>query len=588
MNEPASIAGLGDALRVLFAGGSLPADATFVAAVSALAIALVHATLGARLVRISILVRDVATLFAPRARGDRDASLRRELDRTFSGSLLSETWSELSRRRREFDAQSPDERSAARLAELLVERPLIPFGVRRRLLRSLPALLASLGGAATLASLAGGLASVGAGAPIAPVAGLALRGAFVGLLFATLAAALASVLEGAADALGARLCQLVERSHRSITPIEAQLRGAEAQRQGFERVSALFVQVAQDLRDSLDRGLARIERSTASAANLVGEEQRRVLELVIDELSGLVRRGVDEHVGALRSSLERATAQQTALDQRMATTIGEVARSAEGNARVAGTLERAAEAMDEAAGTIAGSAADLKPLVGHLGEVAAAIERAAIRVGQVQAMQLDGDGAQSSALAALRTDIARIGDQLARGAGELRRTVAPPERPAPASRPERGDVAPDDLASELARIEERTARSTDGAAARAPIARIDLVPIAAVPPIAEAQPASPEGDSLASASANTVGRSGFSALLSRYKAPQFSIDELPEPLRDFDADELSERAQTAPAPHDEAAASEARASEAQTPPAASDESEEERRRRRLDRFLGRR
>ncbi|MEZ4217160.1 MAG: hypothetical protein R3E88_11830 [Myxococcota bacterium] len=618
MNEPASVAvaGLGDALSLLFASGDAAGDALVatVAGIGLAAIACVHGSLAARLARVGVLVRDVAHLYASRARADRDGTLRRDLDRTFTGSLLSDAWTELARRRREIDAQAqaPDERSAARFADVLAERPLIPFGVRRRLLGSLPALLAALGGSATLAMLAAGLGASASGTAIAPIAGLALRGAFVGLVLATLAAALASVLEGAADALTARLCAFVERSHRSLTPVEAQLRNADAQRLGFERVSALLVQVAQDLRDTLDRGLGRIERSTASAASLVGEEQRRVLELVIDDLSGLVRRSVEDHVGALRGSLERAAEQQGALDERMAATATQVRAGAESTARVAGTLERAAEAMDEAAGTIAGSAGELKPLVGHLGEVASAIERAAIRIEQVQAMQRPGEDAAASALAALRTDVARIGEQLVAGTDALRRQAATSAHDAA---PERRALlhADRDVVDAIEELEQR-ALALRERAAEAP-RPAPAPPTAAAPapaPRAEAPAPAPEAldedlaiggppdaadDPLAEPVA-AVGKSGYSALLSRYKAPQFSIDELPAPLRDFDAEALSRRAlggaAEAPAPDAEGTdgadpsgrpAPRERAADA----AAGDrgETEEERRRRRLDRFLGR-
>ena len=560
--EPAA-GSLADWLGLLVSSGQDAPDSLVVtvAVVGVGALISVHGSLAVRLGYVAALIRDLARVYETRSRDGREGLLR-ELDRTFAGSLLADTWSELLRRRRELEAHAPDDRAPIRLTDLLVDRPLIPHGVRRQAMTRMPWLLSGLGLAATLGMLAGGLGGAAIGQPIAAIVGLALRGAFWGIALAALSAALTAVLEGTADAQAARLSQLVERSYRSLTPVEAQLRGAEAQRLGFERVSSLLVQVAQDLRDSLDRGLGRIERSTASAANLVGEEQRRVLELVIDDLSGLLRRGVADQIGSLRSALQRTADQQSALGEGVKTTIEQLVRGAESNARVSGSLERAAEAVDEAAGTIAGSAGELKPLIVHLGEVAGALERAATRVEQAQALASD-DAAQRT-LEALREDVARIGTQLLEGATALRHSVDTFDA-------RRETVAERDIAQALRNFDDRAdalrerigadadadaePRRQQAAPAAEPARRGGDLAAAFARLERTGEPAAPAATGLAPQEETTtprepdppedagpVGRGGFSALLTRYKAPQFSIDELPPDLRELTPDDAARRA----------------------------------------------
>ena len=59
----------------------------------------------------------------------------------------------------------------------------------------------------------------------------------------------------------------------------------------------------------------------------------------MQDLAGVMRSGVEQHVASLRGSLETATENQASLTQTLANTIEQVSAGAESNARVTGTLE---------------------------------------------------------------------------------------------------------------------------------------------------------------------------------------------------------------------------------------------------------
>lgn len=550
----AIIGSLSEFLGLLISSGHAGPDllVLVVLTASGVALAAIHGSIGARLIRVGLLVRNVRSLCEERAT-DTHETLLRDLDRTFAGSLLADSWAELLQRRREFEAYAPEDRAPIQLADLLIDRPLIPIGIRRRAMKMLPSLLSVLGFATTLGMLAGELGSAATGTSTASILGLSLRGTFWGVAMGTVAAAVATVLEGAADALTTRLSLLVGQRYRSLTAIEAQLCGTEAQRLGFKRVSSLLVQVAQDIRDSLDRGLERIEWSTANAANLIGEKQRRILKLAVKDLSYVLRRGVADQVGPLRSSLQQTAQQQSATDDR------------------GGTMNDPL-----ASGTIAGSAAELKPLVIYLGEIATVLERTARRVERAELQLNPGDRASAAMLSALHDDIARTSSQFLDGSIALRRSVEP-------IREQQETQTERDIAQALANFAERADAlrqhldeydlehdDLDGndvdAASQVVALDIEFEPerdpetramrrggdLASVlarsgegleagehregqpsPETPRVQAEGPVREEVAETDVDPIGRVGFSALLSRYDAPQFSIDELSEDLREF-------------------------------------------------------
>ena len=476
-------ASLGSWIGLLFVSPSSTADAFGLAVllVGLGAILAVHGSLAHHLARISDLCRDLEDLYRSKTGGKAQSRLH-GLEKLLAESQVSAAWSDLLRRRHQLEAKSPDDGAPIRFAELLEDHPLLPNGIRRSLMDALPALLMAFGLAGSLAALAGGLATLRPGAAVAPVVGLCLRAAFWGLLLATIAGVAAKLLEGTSRALTARLSKLVERSYRVVSHDEVSLRIAEAQLSGQERIAVLLLRLAKDLRDSFNIGMGRIESAASGAALTASDESRRALESVTEGLANQLQRRVEEQLSALRSSM------QLTLDATSSSRPADGNRQADPSAEAEGTraaaaLDRAAQAVEQAASAVAGSSNGAAGSA-DLGGVAGVLERAVEEIDQAhQEAGVDRDSADT--LAGLRDEVTRIHEQMV----------------ATAIAPSHG--------------------STDDGF---PSASAEL-------------PTDQPGES-------SGARSGYSALLERYQAPRFSLDELTQDVRSFDTDEAIERARS--------------------------------------------
>jgi len=271
----------------------------------------------------------------------------------------------------------------AALAEVFEERPLLPSGARRSLLPALPGLFLAVGAFGTLVGLTFAvdvLASSGSGAAMSRSAlaleiGLALRAALWGLLLSILSATATRWLQGRYAAQSDAIDQLVEAAYGSITPGEVATRSTVSQREGIDRLSDEFVQVTFELNEGIKKGLSRIEASTAKAASLVSEEQRGSLDSVTAELREATRRGVDEHLGALRDALGRAVAHQDAVTEKLGEQVARSAELAEHHETLSRSLERAATVVDGASASLAGAATRLEAVPDALERMGNEIER---------------------------------------------------------------------------------------------------------------------------------------------------------------------------------------------------------------------
>ena len=196
-----------------------------------------------------------------------------------------------------------------------------------------------------------------------------------GLLLSILAALGARWFEGRYAAQSGALDQLVEAAYGSIAPGEVATRSTLAQREGIDRLSDELVQVTFELNDGIQKGLARIEASTAKAASLVSEEQRGSLDAVVAELRAATLRGVDEHLGALRDALERAVAHQDAVSEKLGAQVSRSTELAEHHEALSRSLERAASVVDGASASLAGAATRLETVPEALERMGSEIER---------------------------------------------------------------------------------------------------------------------------------------------------------------------------------------------------------------------
>jgi hypothetical protein len=153
----------------------------------------------------------------------------------------------------------------------------------------------------------------------------------------------------------------------------------------------------------------------------------------------------------------------------------------EEESRASAALERAAQAVEQAAASLARSAEASASEPAHLGQVAGVLEHAVVQIEEAQQEAGEG-GASADAIAGLRSEVTRMHEQMVESVMATRE-VHPGEPAAPA-----------------------------------------------------ASRASNEGEE---------SRSGYSALLHRYQAPRFSLDELAPELRSFDSEAAIERARRA-------------------------------------------
>ena len=281
------------------------------------------------------------------------------------------------------------ERSPVRLMDVFEDRPLLPVGARRSLLPVLPGLFLGLGVLAAITGLIPSLASQVPGEPersvlLASQLGLALRATLWGFLCAIGASLTGRLIEGSFNARSFGLDALVERAYGSVSPGELAEITRQTQQNSLDTLGRELSQFANELNERLDRGLQRIEQSTARSANLVSQEQRGALHTVVQELSLSVRQGVEHHLGELRGALARAIEHQTSVTGGLAETFERMVENSQTQDRVAQTLVASATAVEDAARVMSSSAGEMQPVLEHLGTTSRALADTADRIGETQ------------------------------------------------------------------------------------------------------------------------------------------------------------------------------------------------------------
>jgi len=352
----------------------------------ALAMALVYVPLLVRLWRVRSLARVVAM-----AAGDVDApaeSQRGEVQATFSDSPLEAEWALFLQRWRAALTDGAEERSPVRFLDVLEEHPLLPTGARRSLLPALPSLFLAIGLLGTFVGLGlalSGDAFGGAGksvdvALLTSHVGLSLRAALWGIALSIVSGVVGRLIDGAFEGVGSSLDRSVQRCFPLVSGSELTSFGQRAQHEALVALGSELARFTTDLTERLDRGLQRIERSTANAASLVSEEQRTGVQSVIRDLALQVRQGVDEHLSGLNGALERATEHQDTVTGGIAAAFNQMADQSEAHARVTQTLDAAASTVEAASGSFQQTVLDFDPVLTQLRDTGRSLESTSERI----------------------------------------------------------------------------------------------------------------------------------------------------------------------------------------------------------------
>ena len=315
-----------------------------------------------------------------------------ELRGAFANSPISAAYEEFERRWTTARLGDSIERAPIRLMDVFDERPLLPFGPRRSLLPILPGLLLAMGVFAALTGLIPSLAGLAADelsgdsrtAWMVTQVGLALRASAWGFLCAIGASLLSRLIEGSFDARSHALDEIIEGAFGSVSPGELAEITRRTQQQSIDTLGRELSQFANELNERLDRGLQRIEQSTARSANLVSQEQRGALHTVVQELSLSVRQGVEHHLSELRNALQRAIEHQSSVTGGLAETFERMVENSQIQDRVARTLVESANAVEQAAHVMRGSATEMQPILEHLSGTSRGLSETASRIADTQ------------------------------------------------------------------------------------------------------------------------------------------------------------------------------------------------------------
>jgi len=390
----------------------------------------VHLPLALRAFRLYRLERALRRLVSDASSGG--ARLREEIRDVMSQSPLETSYRQFERRWQTSQLSEGGERAPVRLIDVLDEQPLLPFGPRRSLLPALPGLFLALGVLVALFGLIPGLDSLtsseltAAARPAwaAERIGLALRIAGMGFLCAIGASLVGRLLEGSFAARSHRLDETVERAFGSISPGELAELTRQTQQTSLDTLGRELTRFASELGQRLDRGLQRIEQSTARSANLVSQEQRGALHTVVQELSLSVRQGVEHHLAELRGALQRAVDHQSSVTGGLAETFQRMVENAQTQDRVARTLAESASSVEEAARTMRSSSLEMQPVLEHLGSTSRSLSETAERINDTQqVIARTAEGVRTS----LEHAATGVDDQrqfLELSLGEIRRAMA--------------------------------------------------------------------------------------------------------------------------------------------------------------------
>jgi len=395
-----------------------------------------------RLVRLFMFERRLRSWFeyaaaAPIARGrettrppqsglDHD-----ELRGVFAESPIHAAYAEFERRWSSAQLAEGIDRAPIRLMDIFDERPLLPYGPRRSLMPILPGLFIGLGVLAALTGLIPSLSSVGGdssggdlqAAWMATQMGLALRASAWGFVCAIGASLGGRLIEGAYDARSHALDEIVESAFGSVSPGELAEITRQTQQQSLETLGSELSRFANELNERLDRGLQRIEQSTARSANLVSQEQRGALHTVVQELSLSVRQGVEHHLGELRGALQRAVEHQTSVTGGLAETFERMVENAQTQDRVARTLGDSASSVEEAAHAMRASSSEMKPILEHLSATSRGLADTAERMGETQVIVARSAEGVRSSLEHAATGVDDQRQFIEQSLGEIRRAL---------------------------------------------------------------------------------------------------------------------------------------------------------------------
>lgn len=276
------------------------------------------------------------------------------------------------------------DRAPIRLMDVFDERPLLPFGPRRSLLPVMPGLFLGVGVFAALTGLIPSLTGDAQSALMATQLGLALRAAAWGFICAIGATLSGRLIEGAFDARSHSLDEVVENAFGSVSPGELAEITRQTQQKSLNTLGKELSHFANELNERLDRGLQRIEQSTARSANLVSQEQRGALHTIVQELSLSVRQGVEHHLSELRGALQRAVEHQTSVTGGLAETFERMVENSKTQDRVARTLSDSAQSVETAANAMRGAASEMKPILEHLSSTSRGLASTAEHISETQ------------------------------------------------------------------------------------------------------------------------------------------------------------------------------------------------------------
>ena len=325
------------------------------------------------------------------------AAQRGALREWLRDSALRRQFAEFERRWSTAQITEGGGRAPIRLLDVLEDQPLLPMGPRRSLIPVLPGLFLGIGVFGALFGLipsVSGLAVPTTGeAPIDPLAlqlGLALRATAWGFASAIAASIVGRLVEGSFEARSRGLDDILVRAYEAVSPGELAEITRQTQQKSLDTLGRELTQFAHELNERLERGLQRIEQSSARAASLVSQEQRGALHTVVQELSLAVRQGVEHHLAELRGALQRAVDYQSSVTNGLSETFERMVENAHVQDRVARTLTDSANALDAAARSLHSEATNTNPFIDASGTVhpAEGVELERLRESEAIAAQI--------------------------------------------------------------------------------------------------------------------------------------------------------------------------------------------------------
>ena len=330
---------------------------------------LVFVPLVVRAIRLFLLERRLRdTLDEYEAKGP--AAQRGALREWLRDSALKRQFEEFERRWTAANLTEGSGRAPIRLLDVLEDQPLLSIGPRRSLLPALPGLFLGIG---VFGALFGLIPSVtGLSAPVAidgsidPLAlklGLALRATAWGFATAIAASIAGRLVEGSFEARSRGLDDVLVHAYEAVSPGELAEITRRTQQKSLDILGRELTQFAHELNERLERGLQRIEQSSARAASLVSQEQRGALHSVVQELSLAVRQGVEHHLAELRTALQRAVDYQSSVTNGLSETYERMVENAQMQDQVARTLTDSANALDTAARSLRSGSIGFEPLL---------------------------------------------------------------------------------------------------------------------------------------------------------------------------------------------------------------------------------